>query len=118
MCGSCKFTLASKEKLSGFPVIVDANSLANYKTKEIMVCIYSASPSKFKAAFKDVMLNGTPLSDEINSQKDVENLALIHDNGQDIEKFGVDVLKVARAVARTHTPEEIQNASCTIGLQI
>lgn len=119
MCGgSCNFKMSNKQGLAGLPVILNANAVAQLKTKEIMVCIYSASPTKFKNAFSKIMVNGTPLSDEINSQADVENLAIIHDNGLDTQNFGIDVFKVARAVAKTHTPEEIKNASCTIGLEI
>lgn len=119
MCsGSCRFKMSNKNGLAGLPVILNASAVAELRTREIMVCIYSASPSKFKAAFSNVMVNGTPLSDEITCQADVENLALLHDKGLDTQNFGVDVFKVARAVAKTHTPEEIKNASCTIGLEI
>jgi len=118
MCGSCSFKMANKQGLSDKPVIVNANAVAQLKTKEIMVCIYSASPAKFKNAFSNVMVNGSPLSDEINSQADVENLALIHDKGLDTQNFGIDVFKVARAVAKTHTPEEIKNTLMTFCILI
>lgn len=114
MCG-CKFKAGSAESLKDMAVVLDANDVAAYRTKDIMLCIYSASPSKFQAAYSGIMINGSKLSDEIVSGQEVIYLAKLHDQGMDKKQFNVDFLKIAQGIK--HNQAELDAASCTIGLK-
>lgn len=114
MCG-CKFKSGSAESLKDMAVVLDANDVAAYRTKDIMLCIYSASPAKFQSAFSNVMFNGSKLSDEITSGADIVYLAQIHDSGKDVSEFKVDFLKIAQGIR--HNQAELDAATCTIGLK-
>lgn len=112
-CAACSFKIGSSQTLNT-PIILAVNDVAAYKTRDIMLCIYSASPEKFKAAYRNVKLNDSPISDEIIDMKSVENLAIIHDAGNDVKMFKVDFLKIAQNIK--HTQAELENATCKIGL--
>lgn len=116
MC-NCKFKLGTMGQLEGnYPVILSAQNIAANKTKEVMLCIYHTSPSKFRNAFSLFRLNGEPL--KVTNEEDVIELANTHDTGNDIKVFNNDFLKVAKDVSKTFTQAELDGASCTIALSI
>lgn len=109
MC-ACKFKIGSKSSLEGtYPVLVSAQGIADNRTREVMLCIYHTSPSKFHNAFKNI-------TGDVKSDNDVIALADAHDKGQDLSSFKKDFLTIVRELSKTFTQAELDNASCTIGL--
>lgn len=109
MC-ACKFKLGSKSALQGtYPVLISSQGIADNKTKEVLLCIYHTSPKKFHDRFKDI-------TGDVKSDEDVIAIANAHDNNIDMTKFNMNFLQMARDLAKTYTQEELDNASCTIGL--
>lgn len=109
MC-ACKFKMGSKASLQGtYPVLVSADGFSKNNTSDVLLCIYHTSPVKFHNKFKDI-------TGDVKTDKDVIAIATAHDNKVDTTKFNVDFLQMARDLAKTFTQEEMDNASCTIGL--
>lgn len=116
MC-ACNFKLGTTSQLSGnYPVVLSAQNIADNKTKEIMLCIYHTSPSKFKDSFNKILVKGEPLI--VDDENGVITLANLHDTGEDAKLFGINFLERAKMVSETFTQEELDNASCTIALSI
>ncbi len=113
MCSSCSWKIGTRETLKT-PHTREAKNVASYKTSVILFCIYSASPQKFKNAYRPIMFNGASVADEIETEKDIENLATTHDSGDDIKFYKADFLKIAQDIM--HTDAELKNATCQVGL--
>lgn len=109
MC-ACKFKAGSKSSLAGtFPVLISADGYANNKTREVLLCIYHTSPEKFHNKFKDIVGN-------VKTDADVIAIADAHNNKVDVTKFKKDFYQMAKDLSKTFTQQELDNASCTIGL--
>lgn len=109
MC-SCKFTVGSADNLKDkFPVVLSSQGISQGRSKEIFLCLYHTSPSKFNDAFKGIV-------GDVKGESDVVEIANAHDGKLDVSNFKTNFMNIARNIQ--FSQEELSNASCTIGLSL